>query len=297
MRQPNFFIIGAPKCGTTSLDTWLSEHPAIFMAEKEPHFFNTDHQNRKIANLADYQQLFDSADDRYLAVGEASVRYLFSDDAVANILKYQPDARFIVMLRDPVELSVSWHNQLYLSGMENEIDFTTAWNLQAKRQAGQEIPKFCSESKMLQYGKVAALGWQLQRLYNQVDNERVHLIFFDDLKANPHQVYLDVLQFLEVQDDGRTDFMARNMATNYRIHFLRYIVFWLRKIKWFKALKSRLGINYKLGFLDYFQRKNTHTKKRDALNSEMRQILKEYFQDDLKLLEKTTKRNLGHWLK
>ncbi|MDD9875087.1 MAG: sulfotransferase, partial [Gammaproteobacteria bacterium] len=40
-KKPNFFIIGAPKCGTTSLDAWLKSHPRIFTAVKEPNYFNT----------------------------------------------------------------------------------------------------------------------------------------------------------------------------------------------------------------------------------------------------------------
>ena len=86
VRKPNFFIIGAPKCGTTSLATWLSGHPNVFMsAVKEPHFFNTD-DRRFISTLEAYENLFRAASSDHCAVGEASVWYLSSTEAVRNIL-------------------------------------------------------------------------------------------------------------------------------------------------------------------------------------------------------------------
>ena len=58
-RKPNLFLIGAPKCGTTSLASYLSDHPQIFVSDpKEPHFFNTDSENRKTWNWEEYEAIF-----------------------------------------------------------------------------------------------------------------------------------------------------------------------------------------------------------------------------------------------
>jgi Sulfotransferase family len=70
MIKPNFFILGAPKCGTTSLAVWLSEHPHIYMPQKEPHFFNTDHR-RFLNSRVGYERLFAGANERHRVVGEA----------------------------------------------------------------------------------------------------------------------------------------------------------------------------------------------------------------------------------
>ncbi len=98
--RPNFFILGAPKCGTTSIAAWLGQHPAIFIpAMKEPNFFNTDINQPPIygvETLDEYEALFAPATTAHHAIGEASVFYLTSAVAVANILRYQPAARFIV---------------------------------------------------------------------------------------------------------------------------------------------------------------------------------------------------------
>ena len=124
MKKPDFFILGAPKCGTTSLADWLREHPSIFMCgPKEPHYFNSDSEHHGAVDLPHYESLFEDADDSHLAVGEASVWYLVSETAVDNILQYQPRARFIICIRNPVEMAVSLHDQKRFSGDEPIANF------------------------------------------------------------------------------------------------------------------------------------------------------------------------------
>src|SRR5580692_5743985 len=104
--KPNFFIVGAPKCGTTALNHYLSAHPEIFMAKKEMHHFGAD--------LKFGSQFFRRDRDEYLAefaeghgrkgVGETSVWYLFSREAAAELKAFNPEARVIIMLREPVEM-------------------------------------------------------------------------------------------------------------------------------------------------------------------------------------------------
>src|SRR6202044_1854761 len=158
MIKPNFFILGAPKCGTTSLAAWLAGHPEIYLSPtKEPHFFNTDH--RRLTNsLESYEQLFAATDQRHRAVGEASVWYLASSTAAANILNYSPEAKFIVMLRDPTEMASSLHEELVFTGREDVVDFAEAWNLQETRQNRRHVPVKVWEPKFVQYGEACSLG-------------------------------------------------------------------------------------------------------------------------------------------
>lgn len=286
---PDFFIMGAPKCGTTSMDEWLRAHPRIYMAEKECHYFNTSHKNRATTDLDDYHRLFAAATDAHLSVGETSVRYLYCTEAVTNILNYNPSAQFIVMLRNPVDMVYSWHNQVYLSGLEPVKDFETAWHLQEKREAGEQVPKRCREIKMLYYGKVCRLGQQLQRLYAQVSPNRVHLIFFDDLQENPRRAYLAVLDFLGLPDDNQQKFKLHNPAKTYRIHCLKNLPLVLGK------LKTKLGVRKGFGILTYLTAKNIRVKQRAPLSPQMRRILTQYFKDDIDLLSRLSGRNLNHW--
>ena len=110
LSKPTFFIIGAPKCGTTSLHTYLNSHSQITMSHpKEPHYFSTDIENGGIRNKEKYEDCFSHSDGNAVAVGESSTLYLYSKVAVQNICKYNKDAKFITMIRNPIEIARSFH--------------------------------------------------------------------------------------------------------------------------------------------------------------------------------------------
>src|SRR5579863_2299196 len=149
---PDFVIVGAPKCGTTSLYATLKRHPQIFLSPaKEPHFFARDYPNRRdMQDVRDYNRLFVRAKPFQLR-GEASVLYLSSQTAIADILQVRPDAKCIVLVRDPVQMYVSWHNECMKSLDEDETDLEKAWMLQEQRAMGKRIPRLCKEPGFLQY--------------------------------------------------------------------------------------------------------------------------------------------------
>ena len=109
MPIPNFFIVGAPKCGTTALCEYLKYHPNVFMSTpKEPHYFAEDFERYRHVKTEDkYLALFGDCNDRHLMIGEASVFYLRSTRAVSLIRDFNPDAKIIVMLRNPVDMVYS----------------------------------------------------------------------------------------------------------------------------------------------------------------------------------------------
>src|SRR5580704_895448 len=109
MRKPDFFVVGAPKSGTTAISNYLSKHPDIFMARKEMHHFGGDLRfGRQFyrRDTREYLSEFNSRRDQSRA-GEASVWYLFSHQAASEIKSFNPDARIIVLLREPVEMLYS----------------------------------------------------------------------------------------------------------------------------------------------------------------------------------------------
>ena len=121
---PNFFIVGAPRAGTTSLYSYLKEIPEIYMSpEKEPNYFNSP--NSKIIGLNNpktkkYLKLFENAHDE-IARGEATASYLSDPESAKMIYQVVPEAKIIICLRNPVERLYSHH----LSGrrMEELTDF------------------------------------------------------------------------------------------------------------------------------------------------------------------------------
>jgi hypothetical protein len=143
MARPNFFIVGAPKCGTTALRQYLLGHPATFFCEpKEPHYFATDFpSHRYVDSEQNYLRLFDPAGRECTRIGEASSWYLYSRDALANIRRFDPDAKIIAMLRNPIEMTPSLHAQLLRDFAESEPDLRRAWDLQEERRDPRRLPK------------------------------------------------------------------------------------------------------------------------------------------------------------
>src|SRR3972149_11450918 len=120
MKIPNFFIVGAPKCGTTAMYTYLKQHPEVFMSDlKELHFFGTDHHriNYTPYTKEQYLSFFDGAGDKR-RIGEASTSYLYSERAAVEIKEFNPFARIIIMLRNPVDVMYAYHHTNLSGGFE-----------------------------------------------------------------------------------------------------------------------------------------------------------------------------------
>mgnify|MGYP000609629627 CR=1 FL=1 len=144
IKKPNFFIVGAPKCGTTSLNYYLQQHPDIFMSNyNEPHYFGKDLNklnNVHITNINKYMNLFSTVKDEII-IGEKSPYYLFSSLAPLEINKFNPNAKIVIMLRQPTAMIHSMHSQYYYSGNENERSFSKALVLENERKEGKFIPR------------------------------------------------------------------------------------------------------------------------------------------------------------
>lgn len=297
MKWPNFFIIGAPKCGTTSLWAWLSEHPNIFMCPmKEPLFYAVDLKLRKTTSRAHYENLFKEAGDQHIAVGEASATYLFSQVAVPTIEQEIPDPRYIVMIRNPVEMAYSLHGHLLITGEEHISDFERAWRLSPERREGRMVSKLCPEPHMLDYQTVCRLGEQIERLFQVVPKERVLVLLLDDIIKNPRQEYLKVLRFLGVPDDGRKDFPKKNESKTVTMRTMHKLTVWIGHVSF--HTKKRLGIPvYKgTGILNFITGLNFRPHRRPPLSERLRQELCDFFRDDVEKLQRLIGRDLSAWI-
>ena len=296
MKKPNFFIIGAPKCGTTSLYHWLSEHPNIYMSPlKEPNFYNTDLGNCKLTHR-EYELLFHRAKDKHKAVGEASTSYLFSRVAVPYIEKELPGSRYIVMIRNPVDMAYSFHEELVTLGYEHIKDFVKAWQLSEERAKGCVVTQWCHEPKLLDYKSVCKLGEQLERLFKIVPRTRVLVLVLDDVKGNPRQEHLKMMDFLEVPDDGRTEFPAYNPAKERRWPWLRRAVLAMNRAS--RSVKKVLGIPTVrgTGILNLMDKLNIRYRPRPLMPPKLRGEITEYFRDDILLLSRLLDRDFSAWL-
>ena len=137
-----------------------------------------------LSALDDYLRLFESSRSEHWIVGEATAHYLASTVAVSRILAFNPESRFLVMLRNPIEFAISYHNQKLCELSEDVRDFEAAWNLQEDRARGRHIPANCCESEFLQYQKIGSFGSQIVRLKELVRPDRLQIVLLDDFVLN-----------------------------------------------------------------------------------------------------------------
>jgi hypothetical protein len=227
-RFPDFFVVGAPRCGTTSFCRYLARNPQIcFSRPKEPHYFaRLDHDPSASDLERDYlDRCFGHHAAAHRAVGEGSVSYLYLPEAVARIRRINPDARFIALVRNPLAMLPSYHLRMRYLLQEDEPDFAKAWALQPARAQGRRVPPHCLDARLLLYGEVAKFGVQVERLFDAAGRDRSHVVVFDDLVADPLGVYRRALEFLGVDYDGQTQFERRYESKMYRHRWLQRLFF------------------------------------------------------------------------
>ncbi|HEX6654951.1 MAG TPA: sulfotransferase [Candidatus Limnocylindria bacterium] len=226
MSRPDFFIVGAFKAGTTSLYAYLRQHPQIFMPfHKEPMYFGRDLDPRyRRMTEAEYLHLFDDARPGQ-RVGEASPWYLYSSTAAGEIKEFAPEAQIIVTVRDPVEVMAAQHSQLLFNQREDLTDFSSALAAEPDRRAGRRIPAGALRREALLYRDSVRFADQLRRYFDVFGRDRVHVIVFDDLRADAAHVVRETFAFLGVEPNVEVDTSARNPNRRARSGALQRLIF------------------------------------------------------------------------
>jgi hypothetical protein len=231
-RLPDFFIAGQPKSGTTALYEMLRAHPQIFMsAGKEPWYFATELLERTPprpggtpTTLDEYAALFAAARPGQRA-GEATALYLWSRTAAARIAEVCPDARIVVILREPAGLLRSLHLQFVQAHVEVESDFAKALALEPARREGREVPTHTYWPKALLYSDHVRYVEQLSRYAAVFPREQMHIVIYDDFRADNEGTVRSVLRFLDVDDtvpvrvaDANPTVSPRSQRLNEAVH-------------------------------------------------------------------------------
>lgn len=241
LRGPNFFIVGAPKCGTTSLYTYLSSHPDVFFPPdvKEPHHYNSDMPHFQwYNNRADYLSLFACPEAQAARViGEASVQYLYSTEAAANIARDAPKARIMICLRRPAPFIRSYHNQMLVNLDEDLEALGAAWAASGQPRAVARDPR------MLDYKSVGFFTEQIARYRAVFPDEQIRILTLEEFTADPRGHYLALLDWLGLADDGRHAFERVHGAVTPRSRKLS--IFLKSPPPWARTLTG--GIKHALG--------------------------------------------------
>lgn len=292
IRKPNFFIIGAPKCGTTSLAAWLIEHPQIYFSPiKEPFFFSSD-VFQSYSSWGEYLGLFEDANEDHIAIGEGSTHYLFSQIAVRDIEEAFEEPKYIVIVRDPVDMAYAFHQQQIYGLNEDIQDFEKAWRLSPERRAGKQVPTSCQSPILLDYQNFCLIGEQIERLVAVVPKERVLILKLDDFRIDSRKEYLKVLRFLGLEDDGKENFQVYNQAKRWRYRWqgriVRALSKFINEIKYKRQLLPRKS----LGVVDFLKQKTLISDQRPKLTPAFEQELRAFYRDDVTLLSRLLEEDL-----
>ena len=218
----DFFLVGGPKSGTTSIHQYFMHHPEVFVPQcKEPNFYASDLPNirGRISNHSDYKKLFDHKQKSKFIMGECSPTYLMSDAAHAEIYNDHPEAKIIAILRNPVDLFFSEHSQLLFSMYEDITDPLKAWKTQGKREHISEKQFFYKELKLLDYKKTCSHYHNVKKYLELFGEEKVLILLFDDIKS--HDKFLKrICEFLKIEYLTNIPFESINKRKTHNNNFL-----------------------------------------------------------------------------
>lgn len=208
---PDFLVIGAQRCGTSSLYKYLEQHPCVLSSlRKETEYFSARWPYGEAWYRAHFPSRWRrSAETRRRGFGvvtfEASPNYVFHPLAPARAARMVPDAKLVVLLRDPVGRAFSHHQHEVRAGRET-LPFVQALECEADRLAGEE-------ERMVREPGYRSLAWerysyqargryaeQLERWMGQFGRERFLVLRSEDLYADPPGTYRELLAFLGLPD-------------------------------------------------------------------------------------------------
>jgi hypothetical protein len=289
--KPNFLIVGAAKCGTTSMHRYLCQHPDIFMPEwKEPAFFIEDpFKKLNCATPAVYHKIFKGASDKY-AVGEASTAYLYDKDAPKLIRDALGNIKIIIMLRNPVDMSYSLYNHQVRKEGETIQRFEDALEAEEMRRKNPAFKQTCYGWHANYYYTRRALYYdQVKRYFDTFGQDYVFIILFEDLIADPVDTAQKTFRFLGVDET----FVPMTRAYNRAGEILNIPKFWKDRsllIKTSSFVFSKTIIK-KIPHLI----RTIGKKPPPPLSSETAQRLRNIFYGDICQLEKLIEKNLSAW--
>jgi hypothetical protein len=312
---PNFFIVGAPKAGTTSLYYYLDQHPEVYMSPiKEPCYFASEirpenfsdeyqdqvrsdlqslrkyldgpmrerHPGGMVLEWEQYCRLFRDAREAR-AIGEASVAYLWSESAAANIAAEIPRARILMVLRDPAERAFSQYLHMLTGGI---VGRPFRDQVEAGLRGGRH--RFGPAYPFLEFGLYYE---QVRRFLEHFPRERVQICLYEDYRGRQAEILAGIFRFLEVSPEFSPDTsekhrqarVPRSLAGGY---ILKRLGIWqaARRLcppAWMPKLRAAA----------------LRPPRAVAMEPRERQVLVEYYRHDVCKLEGLLNRDLGAWLK
>ena len=295
-KKPNFIIIGAMKAATTSLYTYIKQHPDIFMTKvKEPMFFNNFQQennynilgskSKKSTTLEEYLAMFKDAKNEK-AIGEASPAYIYNENAPYLIKEHLPDVKIIAILRQPTDRAYSNFLHTKRADRENVNSFEQAIKIEKERISDNWSPLY-------HYIQKGFYSVQLKRYYNLFPKENIKVYLFEDVVKTPKETLKDIFKFLNVDENIEIDVSKKSNVSGTPKGILGFI---LKKMRYYNLMPKFAISDYLPTFIINLLFKSVY-KDTEKLDSVLRKELTDkYYREEILKLEKLIDRDLSNWL-
>ncbi len=288
MKIVNFFIVGAPKAGTTSLYNYLNEYSEIEMSTiKEPNFFSDKalqdqklyYQKKRIKTIEEYHALFEK--DGLVLRGEASVSYLFYNDVPKSIFKYNSSAKIIIMLRNPIDRAFSHYLMDYNLGLIKDSFDEIVYNLSKDDKANLFFQ---------QYIEVGQYTKQIKRYKKVFAKDNIYFVDYDDFKNETSTVVHNIAKFLGVSKNPNYDFSKKHNIYRRPRNVIISNIYSFPIVRQF--LSRFLSDKFRYLFKNLLFQKD----KKPKISYKTRDYLKQYFEHDIRLLSKLLNKDFTKWI-
>ena len=278
----DFAVIGAQKAGTTSLFKYLEQHPDIYMPKgKEAPFFSSDVMFSRGWKWYLREFFGDAPDDSQW--GTASPNYMADPRVPERMLRLLPDVKLVALLRNPIDRAYSQYQMALRSGHET-LAFREAIHGLLKPSALEEAREKPTRSNSYivrgEYGRILAAFCRL------FPAEHIAVFFTGQLKHNPKEVLREVLDLLGV----RSDYVPPDLGTIYHKGGTKRRLPWLENLMKADKLKDlwrRIPERYRQPFAFWLRQWNAIPDQGGlAVESSVRRLLEEYFEEDTKQLSR-----------
>ena len=285
----NYLIVGGTtKAATTSLFTYLTDHPAICAATyKETRFFlSSDYplpsKYRYSGDAEEYASLFPNCDETQLRM-ESTPDYLYCEKARQRIAEFLPQAKLVFSLREPISRLMSWYRFAKQIGkLPQTVSFDTyiQWLFNAIDSNAEKTEQHL---QTLQQGCYATY---LERYFNRFGPARIHILFYEELAAQPAVVMANLCDFAHINADFYTDYAFKvtnrtEKMRNSKLH-QKYREFRFRLRQWThdKPIIHNPLRTIRRAIEPIYLRLNTQSDKEIQLSKATQHRLVDYYQHD-----------------
>ncbi len=291
MKKPNFFIVGQTRSGTTTIMYLLKQHPDVFIihtgSSKIPAIFGF--HPIKISE-EEYLRGFSEAKKEKM-IGDKCTDYMMCPESAAKIKDFNPQAKIIINLRNPIDCMHSLHNLMVNSLVLEPInDFDEALKAE-KQRMNEELKTPNKYNYNLFYRKNVRYFEQVQRYFDEFGRDNVLVRIFEDFVSKPEESFKEVCKFLEIDSNFKPSFDHRNsnrISRNKLVHKL---------VMKTNGTAIRGIINKIPGSRNFYNFINLPQADRNLINPETVKRLKVELKPEIDKLSDILEKDLSYWYK